>query len=136
MDVNDQLDLDSEHNDDDLESDLLSDSEDRAGSAEEFQWSPTLPEQILSLRILSISTTLLFEFFKLFITDDFVTKMPEQTNFYAVQRGSPQSFKPVSDGVMNLYLYINIQTDSGRRPETIFGCSLCKTHTLQYILFC
>ena len=30
------LDLDLEHNDDDLESDLLSDSEDRAGSAEEF----------------------------------------------------------------------------------------------------
>ena len=58
LDGNDQLDLDldSEHNDDDLESDLLSDSEDRAGSAEEsdllsdsedragsaeeFQWSP------------------------------------------------------------------------------------------------
>ena len=41
------LDLDSEHNDDDLESDrssLLSDSVDRAGSAEEFQWSLTLPE--------------------------------------------------------------------------------------------
>ena len=30
------LDLDSERNDDDLESDLLSDSEDRAGSAEDF----------------------------------------------------------------------------------------------------
>ena len=38
------LDLDSEHNDGDLESDLLSDSKDRAGSAEEFQWSPTLLE--------------------------------------------------------------------------------------------
>ena len=38
LDGNNQLDLDldSEHNDDDLESDLLSDSEDRAGSAEEF----------------------------------------------------------------------------------------------------
>ena len=45
------------------------------------------------------------EFFKLFITDDFVTKMAEQTNFYAVQRGAPRSFKPVSDGVINLYLY-------------------------------
>ena len=44
------LDLDSEHNDDDLESDgLLSDSVGRAGSAEEFQWSLTLPEQVLSL---------------------------------------------------------------------------------------
>ena len=53
LDGNDQLDidLDSEHNDDDLESDLLPDSEDRAGSAEGFQWSPTLPEQVLSLRI-------------------------------------------------------------------------------------
>ena len=39
LDGKDQLDLDldSEHNDDHLESDLLSDSEDRAGSAEEFQ---------------------------------------------------------------------------------------------------
>ena len=45
------------------------------------------------------------EIFKLFITDDFVTKMAEQTNFYAVQRGAPRSFKPVSDGVINLYLY-------------------------------
>ena len=33
-----QLDLDLEHNDGDLESDLLSDPEDRAGSTEEFQW--------------------------------------------------------------------------------------------------
>ena len=52
LDGNEQTDLDSEHNDDDLESDLLSDSEDRAGSAEEFQWSSTLPEQVLSLRII------------------------------------------------------------------------------------
>ena len=39
LDGNDLLDLDlhSEHNDDDLESNLLSDSEDRASSAEEFQ---------------------------------------------------------------------------------------------------
>ena len=42
------LDLDSEPNDD-LESDLLSNSEDRAGCAEEFQWSPTLPEQVIAL---------------------------------------------------------------------------------------
>ena len=56
FDWNDQLDLeldlDSEHNDNDVESDLFSASEDRPGSAEEFQWSPTLPEQIPSLRIL------------------------------------------------------------------------------------
>ena len=39
LDGNDQLDLDldTEHNDDDLELDLLSNSEDRAGSAEDFQ---------------------------------------------------------------------------------------------------
>ena len=51
LDGNDQLDLDldSEHNDD-LESDVLFDMEDRAGSAEEFQWS--LREQVLSFRIL------------------------------------------------------------------------------------
>ena len=52
LDGNDHLDLDSEHNDDNIESDLIPDSEDRAGSAEEFQWSPTLQEQVLSLRIL------------------------------------------------------------------------------------
>ena len=45
LDGNDQLDLDlySEHNDN-LQLDLLSDTENRAGSAEEFQWSPTHPE--------------------------------------------------------------------------------------------
>ena len=31
--------------------------------------------------------------------------MAEQTNFCAVQRGAQRSFKPVSDGVINLYLY-------------------------------
>ena len=31
--------------------------------------------------------------------------MAEQTNFYAVQRGAPWSFTPVSDGVINWYLY-------------------------------
>ena len=36
----------------DLQSDLLSGAEVRVGSAENFQWSPTLSEQILSLRIL------------------------------------------------------------------------------------
>ena len=53
LDGNNQLDLDldSEH-DDHLESDVLSDSEDSAGSAEELQWSRTLPEQVLSLTIL------------------------------------------------------------------------------------
>ena len=53
LDGNDQLDLDlaSEHNDK-VESDLLSYTEDRADSAEEFEWSPTLPEQVFSLKIL------------------------------------------------------------------------------------
>ena len=53
MELDLDLDLDSEHNDDDLESDsLLSDSVDIAGPAEEFHWSLTLPEQVLSLTIL------------------------------------------------------------------------------------
>ena len=56
LDGNDQLDLDWEHTDVDLEPDLLSDSEDRAGSAEEFQWSLTVPEQVLGLRILIYHT--------------------------------------------------------------------------------
>ena len=50
LDGNDLLDLDLEHSDEDFESDL-SDSEDIAGSAEEFQWFATLPETKLSLRI-------------------------------------------------------------------------------------
>ena len=60
--------------------------------------------------------------------------MAEQT-FYAVQRGAPRSFKQVSNGVINLYLYINIHKDGGRRPETIYGCSLCKTHPCNKICF-
>ena len=53
LDGNDQLDLDLDSGYNDyLESDLHSDTEDRANSAEEFQWSPTLPEQVLILRIL------------------------------------------------------------------------------------
>ena len=48
------------------------------------------------------------DFFKLFLIDNFVTKMAEQTNFYAIQRGAPGSLKPVSEWVINLYLYINI----------------------------
>ena len=63
------LDLDSEHNDDDLESDsLLSDSVDRAGSAEEFQWSLTLPEQVLSFDNTNLLHSLPpVKLFKLFI---------------------------------------------------------------------
>ena len=45
-----------EQNDNDLESDLLSDSEDSADNAEEFQSSPTLPEQVISLRTLTYYT--------------------------------------------------------------------------------
>ena len=77
MDGNDQLDvdLDSQHNDDDLESYLLSDSEDRAGSAEEFQWSPNSYKtgpKLENTYLLHSSSPV--EFFKLFITDGFVTK--------------------------------------------------------------
>ena len=61
--------------------------------------------------------------------------MAEQTKFFTVQRGAPRSFKPVSNGVINLYLYINIHTDGGRKPETIFGCSLCKTHPCNKLCF-
>ena len=61
--------------------------------------------------------------------------MAEQTNFYAVQRGALGSFKPISDGVINLYLYISIHTDSGRMLETIFGCSLCKTQPCNKLCF-
>ena len=63
------------------------------------------------------------EFFKLFITDDFVTKMAEQTNFYAVQRGAPRSFRPVSDGVINLYLYnfgSNLRVAFVERPSNLW----------------
>ena len=131
-----ELDLESEHNDDDLESDLLSDSEDKSWLCRR---NVVVPNSFRTGRKLE-NTNLLHssppvEFLKLFITDDFVTKMAEQTNFYAVQRGAPRSFKPVSDRVINLYHYTNIHTDSGRRPETIFGCSLCKTHPCSELCF-
>ena len=74
------------------------------------------------------------EFFKLFITDHFITKMAEQTNFYAVQRDALESFKQLFDGVINLYLHINIHADSWRRPGTNFGCSLCKNHPCDELL--
>ena len=79
-DIDDESDLASEHNGD-LESDLLSDTEDKTDSAEEIQWSPTLQEQVLRLRILIYLyySSPPVEIFKLFITDDFVTKMAEHT---------------------------------------------------------
>ena len=87
--------------------------------------------------LLVLHSFLPVEFFKLFITDDFVTKMAEHTQLldYAVQKGIPRSFKPVSDWVIHLYLYINIHTESGRSPETIFGCSLCKTYPCNELCF-
>ena len=112
------LDLDSEHNDDELESDLLS-----------FRTGFKLENTNL------LHSSPPVEFLKLFITDDFVIKMAEQINFYAFQRCAPRSFKPVSDRVINLYLYTNIHTDIGRRPETIFGCSICKTHPCSELCF-
>ena len=39
--------------------------------------------------------------------------MAEQSNFYAVQRGVPRSFKPVSDRVINLPT--STQTAEGQR---------------------
>ena len=94
MDGNDHLDLDSEHNDADLESDLLSRTEDRAGSTEDFQGFSTLKNKtgpkLENTNPLHSSPPV--EIFKLFITDDFVTKMAEQTSFYAVQRGTLGSF--------------------------------------------
>ena len=48
------------------------------------------------------------EFFK---HDDFVTKIAEQTNFYAVQKGAPPSFKLVSDGyLIETFTSTSIQT--------------------------
>ena len=54
---------------------------------------PQLFQELKNTYLLHSSTS--FEFFKLFNTDDFVSKMAEQTNFYAVQRGAPGSFNPV-----------------------------------------
>ena len=124
MDGNDQIDLD-------LDSDRLSDTEERA-LQENFS-GPQRTRTGLKFEnanLLVQHSSPPVEFFKLFITDDFETKMAEHTQLldYAVQKGTPRSFKPVSDWVINLYLYINIHTDMGRSPETIFGCSLCKTH--------
>ena len=76
MDGNNQLDLDSQQNDD-LESDLLSDidTEDRTGSAEEFQVpnSSRTGLKFENTNQLVLHSSPPVEFFKLFITDDFVT---------------------------------------------------------------
>ena len=61
--------------------------------------------------------------------------MAEQTNFYAVQRGATRSFKPVSDRVINLYLYTNIHTDSGRGQRQLLDVPYVKL-TLAVNLFC
>ena len=51
--------------------------------------------------------------------------MAEQTNFYAVQRGVPRSFKPVY-GITNLYLYINIHRDTGEGQRQFLDVSYIK----------
>ena len=74
MDGNDQLDLDldSEHNEVDLESDLLMELALQRNFSD-----PQLFQKLENTNLLRCSPPL--EFFKLFITDDFVTKMAEQT---------------------------------------------------------
>ena len=61
--------------------------------------------------LLVLHSSLPVEFVKLFITDLFITKMAEQTNFYAVQRSAPGSFKQLSDGVMN-YTFTSTSTQT------------------------
>ena len=115
LDGNNQLDLDSVHNEDDLDLSQISSLIQRIELALHKNFSgPELfqnQSQLENNNLLHSSSPV--EFFKLFITDDFVPKMAEQTNFYAGQRGVPRSFKPVYDGITNLYLYINIHIDSG-----------------------
>ncbi|KAK3793949.1 hypothetical protein RRG08_023044 [Elysia crispata] len=94
------LDLDLENNDDDLELDLPSGSEDETGSAEEFLWSPTLHEVEIDLFTSrtpgpKLHNTYLehssppIEFFMLFILDNFITRMAEQTNLYMLFKEEP-----------------------------------------------
>ena len=82
------LDLDLEDNDYDFELDLPSDPEDGAGSAEEFQWSTTLHGVDIDLFASRAgpkpeNTNLehsspRIEFIKVFIPDNFITRMIEQ----------------------------------------------------------
>ena len=60
--------------------------------------SSRIGPKLENTNLLVLLSTPPVEFFKLFITDLFITKMAEQTNFYAVQRGAPGSFKQLSDG--------------------------------------
>ena len=101
MDGNNQLDLDldSEHNDDGLESHLLSGSEDRADCRRIFVVPNSFRTSLKLENTNLLHSSPPVEFLKLFITGDFVPKMAEQTNFYAVQRCAPRSFKPVFDRV-------------------------------------
>ena len=80
MDRNDQLDLDldSEHNDQ-LESDLLSDTEDRELALQKVPNSSRIGLKFENTNLLVLHSTPLVEFFKLFITDDFETKIAEHS---------------------------------------------------------
>ena len=57
--------------------------------------------------------------------------MAEQTNFYAVQRGAPGSFQPVSDRFINLYLHTNIHTGQGQ----VLDVPLCENHPCNELCF-
>ena len=78
LDGNNHLDLDSEHNDDNLES--IYSTFQRIELALQRTFSdPQLFQKLENTNLLHSSPPL--EFFKLFITDYFVSKMAEQTNF-------------------------------------------------------
>ena len=66
------------------------------------------------------------EFFKLFITDHFITKVAEQTNFYAVQRDAPGSFTQLSEGSY-IYTFTSTSTQTvGESQGQILGVPYVK----------
>ena len=73
------------------------------------------------------------EFFK---HDDFVTKIAEQTNFYAVQKGAPPSFKLVSDGYL-IETFTSTPTQTvGEGQRQILDVPYVKLTLWNELLFC
>ena len=61
--------------------------------------------------------------------------MAEQTNFYAVQREALRSFKPVSDGVINLYHYnyINIHRQWEKARDNFLMFSMLNSFAMNSV---
>ncbi|KAK3789328.1 hypothetical protein RRG08_001716 [Elysia crispata] len=131
-DIDQESDIDLEENRDEIDSDLdLEDSdtdpEPLAGADGVFPWSDDLHDVEVGLFTSGTGPKIEnfdldhssepTEFFKLFIPDTFITTLATQTNLYATQQGAPASYKPVTEGELNIFLYINLMFGIHQLPS-------------------